>query len=270
MVADIRTSLSGAMPACCFLLYTMSLIMARSRSLWTVLSCTSSITTWDTLDNRGSPISFLSRMPVVQKSSLVSEVVDASSLTWYPTRDPLWPGGGSSRSEATLSATLTAAILLGCVHTTKASSPFSSLIRLSRMNWGTWVVFPDPVSPQTIKKSLSTRASEMVFLISLMGKGTPDLSDFSLFCSSSSRVLFFGPPRFAPPFLCLECCFRLGPPALSDPVSPLSPVPRLEGSASIILATRLSTNWSLSTFCSSLTSGSSAFDSVSHLTHISL
>jgi len=54
----------------------------------------------------------------------------------------------SFRSEATRSATETAASLLGSVQTIRTGIRFSDAY--SRMYCGTWVVFPDPVSPVTI------------------------------------------------------------------------------------------------------------------------
>ncbi len=55
--------------------------------------------------------------------------------------------GFSHLSAATLSATPTALILLGCVQTMLHLPPSPRSMRSSSTNWGTCVVFPHPVSP---------------------------------------------------------------------------------------------------------------------------
>ena len=49
---------------------------------------TSSTMIWETSGNCRSPPSRLSRIPVVQNSSLVERVIAASRRTWYPTLEP--------------------------------------------------------------------------------------------------------------------------------------------------------------------------------------
>jgi hypothetical protein len=98
---------------------------------------TSSTMTWETDDSRGSEARRRSRMPVVQNIRWVSRVTAASSLTWYPTRDPGCPGGGSPRSSATRCATLMAAMRRGCVHTTLHVAPRPASMPASNMYCGT-------------------------------------------------------------------------------------------------------------------------------------
>jgi hypothetical protein len=91
------------------------------------------------LDISGSNIDSLKSIPSVQYLSYVFELVLSSNLIVYPTSSPK----GTSISDATLAATLIAATLLGWVHA--MWRPFASPD--SKMNYGTCVVLPEPVSP---------------------------------------------------------------------------------------------------------------------------
>lgn len=64
-----------------------------------------------------------------------------SKRTLYPTSSPR----GTSSSAAVRVATAVVASLRGCVHATFLPLAHSS----KRTNCGIWVVFPDPVSPET-------------------------------------------------------------------------------------------------------------------------
>ena len=85
--------------------------------------------------NQNNPISwYLRSIPVVQNISLVLSLWHVSSLIWYPTTPPTF----SSLSWATLEATPTAEILLGCVHTIlQWSALFPSPNQSSSINCGT-------------------------------------------------------------------------------------------------------------------------------------
>ena len=118
----------------------------NSKSLSTLLSCTSSSTTCVTPVSAGSPNSRRKRIPMVMKCSRVLSLSFDSSRTLYPTTSP----HRSRRSEETRSARPIALILLGCVHTMFTSPPLPLKISLSKMNCGTWVDLPHPVSPERI------------------------------------------------------------------------------------------------------------------------
>ena len=86
----------------------------------------------------------LSNTPFVQKlKSVRGETLD-SNLIWNPTVCPTF----SPLSNATLSAIVTAASLLGSVQIILQGDLVSE--QFSRMNCGTCVVLPDPVSPVII------------------------------------------------------------------------------------------------------------------------
>lgn len=70
------------------------------------------------------------------------KVIVFVKLTVSPNFSPL--------SEATLSETEIAAMRLGCVQIILHTAPRSNSISDSRINCGTCVVFPQPVSPEMI------------------------------------------------------------------------------------------------------------------------
>mmetsp|Transcript_87459 Transcript_87459/g.234213 ORF Transcript_87459/g.234213 Transcript_87459/m.234213 type:complete len:293 (+) Transcript_87459:497-1375(+) len=124
-------------------------------SQFTLRSCASSKTIAVYLRHRKSLWSSRSRIPSVINLILVFSVhLFLSYRTWYPTKS------SSPISSPTRAATEIAATRRGCVtpiRYPRPSSPLSSMLRQnpdSYKNWGTWVDFPHPVSPQTIDTSL--------------------------------------------------------------------------------------------------------------------
>ena len=116
----------------------------NSRSDSTLRSCTSSSTTCVTPRSAGSDMSRRSKMPIVQKCKRVLSLSSLlSNRTEYPTTSPHF----SRRSAATRSARPMALMRRGCVHTMFVSAPRFSEMARSRMNWGTCVDLPQPVSP---------------------------------------------------------------------------------------------------------------------------
>lgn len=93
--------------------------------------------------NKWSHTSLLSRTPVVQNSSRVCADRFDSRRIWYPTVSP----SSSPLSAATLAATDMADIRRGWVQIMLQSAPWRLSISSSRMNCGSWVVLPQPVSP---------------------------------------------------------------------------------------------------------------------------
>mmetsp|Transcript_42901 Transcript_42901/g.105797 ORF Transcript_42901/g.105797 Transcript_42901/m.105797 type:complete len:276 (-) Transcript_42901:1512-2339(-) len=133
----------------CGCLGMRSLSTRRSRSVCRSRSCTSSMTTCETVTGESPAQSMRSRMPVVQKRSRVSGPRFASSRTWYPTDEPDAPGARSPRSDATRSATEMAAMRRGWVQMIEHSEPQPFSSACSRMYCGSCVVLPDPVAPET-------------------------------------------------------------------------------------------------------------------------
>ena len=88
--------------------------------------------------------SLLSKTPVVQNSNRVCADRFDSRRIWYPTASP----SSSPLSAATLAATETADIRRGWVQIMLQSEPRRLFISSSRMNCGSWVVLPQPVSPE--------------------------------------------------------------------------------------------------------------------------
>ena len=117
--------------------------MMSRKSSFIPRSWISSTTTWLTPSSSGSLTSLRSRTPVVQKSSRVPSLRRFSRRIWYPTESPTL----SPRSAATRCETDTAEIRRGCVQMMLHRAPRPASISLSRMNCGSWVVFPHPVSP---------------------------------------------------------------------------------------------------------------------------
>ena len=116
----------------------------NNRSDSTLRSCTSSSTTCVTPRSAGSDMSRRSKMPIVQKCKRVLSLSSLlSNRTEYPTTSPHF----SRRSAATRSARPMALMRRGCVHTMFVSAPRFSEMARSRMNWGTCVDLPQPVSP---------------------------------------------------------------------------------------------------------------------------
>ena len=94
-----------------------------------------------------------------------------SSLIWYPTTSPSLV----ALSLATLSATAIAEMRLGCVQMMLHSDEPWVARAASRMNWGTWVVFPHLSEKQcriiNIKIGiLKTNFNSQYFLISIDSK----------------------------------------------------------------------------------------------------
>lgn len=134
-------------------------------------SCISSTTTWVTPFKLLSTNNLLKRIPVVQNKRRVSLPLTPSSRTLYPTyikeqiklnnvwSSKFWIRLGriqltdsprfSPLSAATLSETDIADIRLGCVQTMLHAAPRFASISFSKINWGSWVVLPQPVSPET-------------------------------------------------------------------------------------------------------------------------
>mmetsp|Transcript_248 Transcript_248/g.925 ORF Transcript_248/g.925 Transcript_248/m.925 type:complete len:294 (-) Transcript_248:333-1214(-) len=137
-VALIRITLRSG------LLGRRSLRMINKKSSFIPRSWISSTMMWLTPSSSGSLTSFRSSTPVVQKRSLVFLLRLVSRRIWYPT---LWPSL-SPRSLATRSDTEIAEILLGCVQMMLQWKPLFLPMASSRMNCGTWVVLPHPVSPE--------------------------------------------------------------------------------------------------------------------------
>ena len=88
--------------------------------------------------------SLLSKTPVVQNSNRVCADRFDSRRIWYPTASP----SSSPLSAATLAATETADIRRGWVQIMLQSEPRRLFISSSSMNCGSWVVLPQPVSPE--------------------------------------------------------------------------------------------------------------------------
>mmetsp|Transcript_9817 Transcript_9817/g.32433 ORF Transcript_9817/g.32433 Transcript_9817/m.32433 type:complete len:241 (-) Transcript_9817:205-927(-) len=155
-VADITTSFRGGMFSARRLAGTCR-NSASKKSPSRDRSCISSRTTCETSLKSGSPCIFRSRIPAVMNVRRVSFVTFASKRTWCPTKLPYPPGPFRSHlSLETRSATLNAATLRGCVHTTRHPEPTPRSIQSSRRYCGTWVVLPDPVSPHTTAASCPT------------------------------------------------------------------------------------------------------------------
>jgi len=80
------------------------------------------------------------------KTAGAQRVIQKDATTYdFSTNTP--PQACSHLSDATLSATPTALILLGCVQMMLHFPPSPRSMRSSSTNWGTCVVFPHPVSP---------------------------------------------------------------------------------------------------------------------------
>mmetsp|Transcript_24228 Transcript_24228/g.84123 ORF Transcript_24228/g.84123 Transcript_24228/m.84123 type:complete len:264 (-) Transcript_24228:289-1080(-) len=105
-------------------------------------SCTSSTTMCVMAVRSGSPVIMRISTPVVQKISCVLGPRTFSSRMLKPTVSP----SSSHLSKATRSASDTALMRRGCVTMTFAVGPISGS---SRMNCGTCVLLPHPVSPET-------------------------------------------------------------------------------------------------------------------------
>lgn len=159
-------------------------------------SWTSSINTWLTSSSVGSVCNLLSSTPVVTNCRRVSELVYPSRHKFV---DDGWPfppltdlcvtahgisdcltyffapfssnavyrescDSGKEKitenfPENTVPATLMAATLRGCVQMILQVAPRPRMISSSRINWGTCVVFPHPVSPLTIDTWLARTTS---------------------------------------------------------------------------------------------------------------
>lgn len=82
---------------------------------------------------------------MVQNNNLVCGDILDSEQSWYPIVNPR----GSHLSVATRVATDKAEIRRGCVHMILQSFLHPVSIAPSRINWGSCVVFPQPLSPET-------------------------------------------------------------------------------------------------------------------------
>ena len=89
----------------------------------------------------------------VQKKRAVARDAADSRRIWYSIKRPT----SSPRSAATCSATPIAEIRRGCVHPIYIGLKYAA--SSSRINWGTGVVFPQPVSPETTITLLCRTAS---------------------------------------------------------------------------------------------------------------
>jgi hypothetical protein len=125
------------------------------------------------------------------------------NLTFQPTAPP----SGMSNSSAIRSATVRAAILLGCVCPIVPSTPRPS----SRHIFGNWVVFPEPVSPATMTTWLSRIASRMSSRRAVIGSSSGYLMTGTAArraatrCSAlaTSRAISSSARSLAPAFLIL-------------------------------------------------------------------
>ena len=139
-MADIKTTLSGLSVV---RLGNISRSTMSKKSLSIDRSWTSSTKTCVTLLRVGSSSNRFNNIPVVQNKSLVLGVAFDSKRIVYPTVLPIV----SPRSAATRSATDMAEIRRGCAMIILHAMPLDAAS--SKQNWGTCVVFPDPVSPST-------------------------------------------------------------------------------------------------------------------------
>ena len=112
------------------------------KSMFRLRSCASSmisVSYW--LSIRSFCIS-ASKMPSVITLMSESRLTLSLNRTFQPTKSPR----GVPSSSAIRSATARAAIRRGCVWPIRPCTPRPA----SRQIFGSWVVFPDPVSPATI------------------------------------------------------------------------------------------------------------------------
>mmetsp|Transcript_37113 Transcript_37113/g.60472 ORF Transcript_37113/g.60472 Transcript_37113/m.60472 type:complete len:202 (+) Transcript_37113:3743-4348(+) len=131
-------------------------------------SCTSSNTIWVTFSRSGSTCKRRSSTPVVQNMRRVRSVTRLSKRIWYPTTPFGCLPRFSPRSEATRSATPIALIRLGCVQIILQCS-FRDQAS-SKINCGTCVVLPQPVSPLTTTTWLLLTASKICSFIEAAGR----------------------------------------------------------------------------------------------------
>ena len=112
-----------------------------------------------------------------------------SNLTLYPVD---WPSC-SARSVDTRSATETALIRRGCVHTMLQCAPEPLLTHSSRMYWHTCVVLPQPVLPRTSVTGCSLIVSRIWVRKANIGSSSRFLaaacSSASVFWRSAQSVL---------------------------------------------------------------------------------
>ena len=136
--------------------------MPSRKSTLRVRSCASSIIMVSYARSRASKRVSARRTPSVMNSMRVSDEMRRAKRCRKPTSPPT----SALSSSATRSATVTAARRRGCVQTMRrpcAARPSSSAI------FGSWVVLPEPVSPQTMTTGLAFMADSISALCSHTG-----------------------------------------------------------------------------------------------------